>query len=93
MADWLAERQLNPDHCDWPELAGGIDARGDGNVDVGTATCLEALGEALKLARKTKDERRARRYAIAVQEAARFVMQLQFRREELSPAQTAHSLR
>lgn len=82
MTDWLCDRQLKADNCRWPELHGGIDPRGRGEVDVTTATCLEALVDALLLARELSENGRAARYEQAVTAAARFVMQLQFRAEE-----------
>lgn len=82
MADWLSAQQLDERNCEWPELHGAIDAYGDGDVGVATASCLEAFTEALLLARVLEDERRAERYESAVRGAARFVLQLQFRREE-----------
>jgi len=82
LTDWLAEKQLTPMNCEWPELRGGIAAQTSGRAGVATASYLEGFTDALMLARTVGDTERARRYEKVVREAARFVMQLQFRPEE-----------
>jgi len=82
LTDWLAEKQLTPMNCEWPELRGGIAAKADGRAGVSTASYLEGFADALTLARSIGDISRARRYETVVREAARFVMQLQVRPEE-----------
>ncbi|MFH0982507.1 MAG: AMMECR1 domain-containing protein [Planctomycetota bacterium] len=94
MNDWLTGYQLQPGNCDWPELHGAInppgraagftpaDRGGKPHGSPSTAVYLEGLAEALALAREVGDTERAERYGRAVRAAARFVMQLQFRREE-----------
>ena len=82
LTDWLAQRQLNRDNCDWPELWGGIAAYQPNRAGVATASYLEAFTDALGLARKVEDQPRAERYEQVVKLAARFVMQLQIKPEE-----------
>ncbi len=82
LSDWLVARQLDESNCRWPELIGGIAAYKGGRADVSTASYLEALADALSLARRVGDAARAKRYEAAVRKAARFVMQLQVRPEE-----------
>lgn len=82
LSDWLAERQISEATSPWPELVGGVDAAGDGRVGAATAAYLEALVDALTLARTVGDKSRSARYEKAVITAARFVMQLQVRPEE-----------
>jgi len=82
LADWLAARQLNESNCAWPELWGGIASYQPNRAGVSTAAYLEGFADALELAREVTDAPRARRYERVVREAARFVLQLQFREEE-----------
>jgi hypothetical protein len=82
LTDWLSAKQLAPENCPWPELWGGIASYQTGRAGVSTASYLEGFADALALARATGDEARARRYERLVRGAARFVMQLQFRKEE-----------
>lgn len=82
LTDWLAEKQLTQANCKWPELRGGVAATTSGRAGVATASHLEGFTDALTLARTVGDVARARRYETVVREAARFVMQLQFRPEE-----------
>ncbi len=82
LTDWLADRQLTAENCVWPELWGGIAGYQPGRVGVSTASYLEGFTDALVLARAVGDEDRARRYERVVRDATRFVMQLQFRKEE-----------
>ena len=82
LTDWLAEKQLTPMNCEWPELRGGVAAKASGRAGVATASYLEGFTDALMLARSVGDRGRGRRYETVVREAARFVMQLQVRPEE-----------
>ena len=82
LTDWLAEKQLTPSNCAWPEMWGGIAAHQTGRAGVATAAYLEGFADALALARKTGDHERSHRYEKVVRGAARFVMQLQVRPEE-----------
>lgn len=83
LTDWLAARQLNQKNCDWPEMWGGIAAYGKGRAGVATASYLEGFADALALARSVGDKARAARYETLVRGAARFVLQLQVRPEEM----------
>jgi hypothetical protein len=82
LTDWLADKQLAPANCDWPELHGGVAAYEPGRAGVSTASYLEGFADALRLARAVGDTERERRYRRVVRSAARFVMQLQVRPEE-----------
>lgn len=82
LSDWLAEKQLTPSNCPWPELHGGIAAYADSRAGVSTASYLEAFTDALNLARTVGDRVRELRYETVVRHAARFVMQLQVRAAE-----------
>ncbi len=82
LTDWLAAKQLTSSNCKWPELYGGVAANTEGRVGAATAAYLEAFSDALTLARTLGDEERVRRYDALVRQAARFVVQLQFRAEE-----------
>jgi len=82
LTDWLSDRQLTESNCKWAELRGGIAAYQPMNVDISTASYVQAFAEALSLARMVGDEARVARYEKAVRQAARFVMQLQVRPEE-----------
>ncbi|RME37346.1 MAG: hypothetical protein D6788_09690 [Planctomycetota bacterium] len=82
LTDDLAEKQLTPGNCRWPELWGGVAAYAEGRAGVATAAYLEAFADALELARFLNDAERVERYEEVVRRAARFVMQLQVRPEE-----------
>jgi len=82
LTDWLASKQLSRDNCDWPELWGGIAAYQTGRAGVSTASYLEGFTDALALAKRRGDHVRANRYERVVRQAARFVIQLQFRDNE-----------
>jgi len=82
LTDWLADKQLTDQNCPWPDLWGGIASYQPGRAGVSTASYLEGFADALSLARAVGDEERAGRYERVVRYAARFVMQLQFRKEE-----------
>lgn len=82
LSDWLAQKQLNESNCPWPELWGGIAAYQPGRAGVSTASYLEGFTAALELARVMGDQARISKYERIVRDAARFVMQLQFRQEE-----------
>jgi AMMECR1 domain-containing protein len=82
LTDWLAEKQLTPSNCKWPEMWGGIASYQQGRAGVATAAYLEGFADALSLAKEVGDTQRAARYETLVRNAARFVMQLQFRAAE-----------
>lgn len=82
LTDWLADMQLTPASCAWPEMWGGIASYAPGRAGVATAAYLEGFADALKLARSVGDTERAARYEKVVRQAARFVIQLQVRPEE-----------
>ncbi len=82
LTDWLADKQLTKDNCAWPELWGGIAAYQTGRAGVSTASYLEGFADALSLAKRRGDQVRVDRYERVVRLAARFVMQLQFRKQE-----------
>ncbi len=82
LTDWLAEKQLTPSNCKWPEMWGGIASYQQGRAGVATAAYLEGFADALTLAKEVGDSKRAARYETLVRSAVRFVMQLQFRPEE-----------
>ncbi len=82
MNDWLAGSQLSSTNCCWPELYGAIDPPGRKGAGASTAIYIEGFADALGLARELGDGVRAACYERVVHAAARFVMQLQFRREE-----------
>jgi hypothetical protein len=82
LTDWLAEKQLTPSNCQWPEMWGGIASYQPGRAGVATAAYLEGFADALTLAQEAGDAKRTKRYETVVRGAARFVMQLQFRSEE-----------
>ncbi len=82
LTDWLADKQLTQSNCEWPDLWGGIASYQPGRAGVSTASYLEGFADALALARETGDTSRAKRYEKLVRGAARFVLQLQFRKEE-----------
>ncbi len=82
LTDWLAVKQLSQTNCEWPELWGGIAGYQPGRAGVSTASYLEGFADALALAQHTGDAARAARYEKLVRGAARFVLQLQFRKDE-----------
>jgi hypothetical protein len=82
MNDWLIGCQRTSANCAWPDLYGAIDPPGREGPGAATALALQGLTEALALARQRGDTARATRYEPAVRAATRFVLQLQFRREE-----------
>ena len=82
LTDWLVDKQLDHVNCPWSMMWGGIATRDDGRATASTALHLEALAEALTLARSVDDRARIDRYERALRGAARFVMQLQVRPEE-----------
>jgi hypothetical protein len=88
LSDWLGKYQLSKDNCAWPELYGAIDVEQRGNAGISTASYLEALAEALLLARHLNDEKRISRYESLVRNASRFVVQLQVRTEEAYSARS-----
>lgn len=82
LADWLADRQITQSNNPWPELGGGIAAYQPGRADVGTASYLEGICDAISLAQNTGDSDRAARYRSVARRAARFVLQLEVKPEE-----------
>lgn len=82
LTDWLADMQLAPDNCPWPEMWGGVAAYLKGRAGVATASYLEGFADALELARLAGDTERTKHYEQVVRRATRFVMQLQVRPEE-----------
>jgi hypothetical protein len=82
LTDWVSRRQLTTENCEWPELHGAFADDANSDAGISTAPLLEALADALALAREAKDEERVLRYEDLVRDACRFVLQLQFRKEE-----------
>ena len=82
LCDYLIKYQLDETNCSWPDLYGGIAASQAGRPGFASAAYLEALADALTLAREVGDHERARRYARAAVGLTRFVLQLQVRPEE-----------
>ncbi len=82
LTDWLAAKQLTKANCPWPEMRGGIASYSPGRAGVSTSSYLEGFAAALVLARSVNDAARVERYEQVVRQAARFVMQLQVRKEE-----------
>lgn len=97
LTDWLLEEQLTGENCPWPELLGGISPTSPGEPDISTALYLQAASDALLLARDRGEAPRIRKYELAVRAAARFVMQLQVRPEEVyfvrSPRDAVYGVR
>lgn len=89
LSDWLAGKQLTTSNQEWAELAGGVAVAGESRVGVSTASYLEAFADALALARDLGDQKRIAKYEEVVQQAARFVMQLQVRPQEAFFARSA----
>ncbi len=77
--DQLVRLQVGPAACPWPELHGAINVREPGAVGVDTAIYLTALADGVALARRIGDQERTARYRKAVQDAARFILQLEVR--------------
>ncbi|MCP4590082.1 MAG: hypothetical protein GY842_05010 [bacterium] len=82
MADRLVARQLDAGNCPWPELHGAFTSPERRGVDSAAGVHLHSLTDALALARRVGPAVRAAKYERAVRAAVRYVMQLQFRREE-----------
>lgn len=97
LTDGLIAEQLTDENCPWPELLGGISPTSPGDPDISTALYLQAVSDALALARARGEVDRVRRYELVVRRAARFVMQLQVRPEEVyfvrSPRDAVHGVR
>ena len=83
LADWLIERQLAVDNCQWAELHGGVRGNRSQLPDITTATCLDGWIEASLTARRFGDRQRAAIYDAAAERAVRFVLQLQVREAEM----------
>ncbi|MBI1825093.1 MAG: hypothetical protein HYR83_01780 [Planctomycetes bacterium] len=79
-ADWLVGQQLDPSNCTWPDLFGGIGS--DDGPSAASGLYLEALTDALSLARKRNDAARITRYETAVRGMAELVLRLQVKPEE-----------
>lgn len=82
MADQVCEHQITSTHRDATMLVGAIAAPGVLPANAATAAMLSGLVEAARLAKETGDAQRFERYSHACRLAARFVMQLQIRKEE-----------
>ncbi|MBP7936528.1 MAG: hypothetical protein KA354_17955 [Phycisphaerae bacterium] len=82
MTDHLAGTQMAPPRPMLPIYLGGFDVYGSGRPGVSSAVYLEGAVDALRTAESLGDRARADRYRRVVTEAARFVLQLQFREEE-----------
>lgn len=78
MADRFASLQLTPETSPNPELWGAIAPSKSISAEVKTALYVSALSDALRVARRTGDTERVRRYERAVSLGARFLMQLEF---------------
>jgi hypothetical protein len=79
-ADWLVGQQLNSTNCNWPDLFGGIDS--DDGPSAASGIYLEALTDALSLARKRNDSARMARYEIVVRGLTEFLLRIQVKPEE-----------
>jgi len=82
MTDYLAGTQMMPPRPMVPIYLGGFDVYGSGRPGVSSAVYLEGAVDALRTAESFGDRARAHRYRQLVADAARFVLQLQFREEE-----------
>jgi len=82
MSDWLARKQIDREHTLWPDLIGGFASQRPGFASISTASYLEGFADALELARRVGDTRRAERYEHVIRSAARFVLQLIVKPEE-----------
>lgn len=82
LADWLADKQLNASNSRYPQLWGGISGNESNHVGVSTTSYLNAIADALSLAKAVDDSKRVQRYEQVVRLAARFVIQLQIRPHE-----------
>ncbi|HNO78854.1 MAG TPA: hypothetical protein PKN33_12415 [Phycisphaerae bacterium] len=82
MADQVCDHQIVSNNRDARMLVGAIAAPGILPANAATAAMLSGLTEAAKLAKETGDTKRYDRYTEACRLAARFVMQLQVRKEE-----------
>jgi hypothetical protein len=79
--DHWAALQLDRGSCPWPELWGAINAGAPGIVGADTSCYVAALADGVDLAKRIGDQPRAEEYRKAIRHAARFIIQLQFRRE------------
>ena len=77
--DRFVELQVTRLRCPYPELRGAINVRRPGQVGADTAIYLAALADALLLAERVGDRRRAATYRNATLSAVRFVLQLEVR--------------
>ncbi len=82
LADRLADHQLSPANCPWPELHGGVLPKTATAPNIETAVCLAAWTDAMAAAQKFGDTQRAARYETAARNASRFVLQLQVKEAE-----------
>ncbi len=82
MADQVCDHQIVSNNRDAKMLVGAIAAPGILPANAATAAMLSGLAEAATLAKETGDEQRYIRYSEACRLAARFVLQLQIRKEE-----------
>jgi len=82
MSDFLAASQIAAVDPTMPIYDGGFDVHGTGRAGVSSAVYLEGFVDAVRTAEAMGDHERAQRYRTIARKAARFVLQLQFRREE-----------
>ncbi len=82
MADQVCDHQITSTDRDAKMLTGAIAAPGILPANAATAAMLSGLVDAARLAKETNDSKRFERYSNACRLAARFVLQLQVRKEE-----------
>lgn len=82
MSDAITATLIDAENTPSPIYQGAFDVHGVGHGGISTAVYVEGLVEATRVARAFGDTERAERYADAVRQASRFVMQLRFREEE-----------
>jgi len=82
IGDWLADHQVAPEAGASPEFSGAFLEGPDTPADAVNAGCLGAMCDALEMAQRLGDAPRTKRFTEAARRAARFVMQLEFRRDE-----------
>lgn len=97
MTDLTLKYQLTPENCTAPELWGAIEAPGIFSAGASTALFLHGLCDAAETARFFDDQDRYERYKTACMQAARFVLQLEFKPSECyfikSPADVVGGIR
>ncbi len=83
MTDMVIAAQLDIGEPPLSLYSGGVDVYGNGRPAISSAVYLEGVVEAARTAAELGDEDRAARYRDAARRAARLVVQLCFRKEEL----------